>query len=180
MHWTTGVPGFKLNTPMSIKIGIIPRESKRRTLGFAVCRRFWVVPMVLAAAALALAGEPGTDREVLGALAALKQAVVTKDRPALAKLLHPDLTYGHTDGHLETRDQVLDRVTDSKVSFAAIDVSDAVVKAYGQIALVTAKLAFHVNADGKQSVSTLSTLDVWIRGPEGWQLVGRQLTRPPK
>jgi hypothetical protein len=136
--------------------------------------------MLLAAAALAFAGESGTDREVLGALDALKQAVVTKDRPALAKLLRPDLTYGHTDGHLETRDQVLDRVTDSKVSFGAIDVSDAVVRVYGQIALVTAKLAFHVNSDGKQNVSTLSTLDVWIRGPEGWQLLGRQLTRPPK
>ena len=136
--------------------------------------------MLLSAAALLLAGQSGTDREVLGALDALKQAVVTKDRPALAKLLHADLTYGHTDGHLETRDQVLERVTDSKVTFGAIDVSDAVVRVYGQIALVTAKLAFHVNADGKQNVSVLSTLDVWIRGPEGWQLVGRQLTRPPK
>jgi ketosteroid isomerase-like protein len=136
--------------------------------------------MLLAVAALAVADESGTDREVLGALDALKQAMVAKDRPALAKLLHPDLTYGHTDGHLETRDQVLDRVTDSKVSFGAIDVSDAAVRVYGQIALVTAKLAFHVNSDGKQNVSALSTLDVWIRGPEGWQLVGRQLTRPPK
>jgi len=86
--------------------------------------------MLLSAAALLLAGQSGTDREVLGALDALKQAVVTKDRPALAKLLHADLTYGHTDGHLETRDQVLERVTDSKVTFGAIDVSDAVVRVY--------------------------------------------------
>ena len=165
---------------MSIKIGIIPRDSRRRAAKSEVCRGLRLIPMLLAAAALAWASDSGTDREVLGALDALKQAVVSKDRPALEKLLHPDLTYGHTDGHLETRAQVLERVTDSKVTFGAIDVSDAVVRVYGQIALVTAKLAFHANADGKQNVSALSTLDVWIRGPEGWQLVGRQLTRPPK
>lgn len=139
-----------------------------------------LIPILFSAAALLSASDVRTDREVLSAVNSFKQAVVAKDRPALERLLHPDLTYGHTDGHLETKAQVLDRVTDPKVNYSAIDVSDAAVRVYGQVALVTAKLAFHIKANGAESVADLTALDVWIKGPKGWQLAGRQLTRPPK
>ena len=56
---------------------------------------------------LAVLSAAGTDskaeREVLTAMDAWKQATMKKDRVALEKLLHNDLTYTHSSGMNQTK-----------------------------------------------------------------------------
>ena len=47
--------------------------------------------------------EEDAQNAVLAALETWKQAMIKKDRAAVEKVLHPDLSYGHSDGHLEDK-----------------------------------------------------------------------------
>ncbi len=123
---------------------------------------------------------PELRREVLQALENWKRAVIRKDRAKLELAYHDDLTYGHTDGEVLSKSEQIERTLVPERSFPAIDISDVAVRVYGDVALVTAKFAFHVARGGSLSISELSGVDVWIKGEDGWQLVARQLTRPKK
>jgi hypothetical protein len=123
---------------------------------------------------------PEVQKELLAAVEVWKQAVISKDRARLAQVFHDDLSYGHTTGEVQTKAQTIDRILNNKATYEAIDVSDVNIRVYGKLALLTGKFAFHINKDGARTVSNLSGIDVWIAGPQGWQLLARQLTRPPE
>jgi ketosteroid isomerase-like protein len=119
-------------------------------------------------------------RDVLQAVEQWKQAVIKQDRAGLERAYHADLSYGHTDGAVLTKKEQIDRTISPDRDFTAVDITDVAVRAYGNTAFVTAGFAFHVAAKGSEPrVSKLSGLDVWLKGPQGWQLVARQLTKLP-
>jgi ketosteroid isomerase-like protein len=129
--------------------------------------------MVLSAASTDSKGE----KEVMAAMDAWKQATMKKDGAALGKLLHPDLTYSHSSGKNETKADVLKSVTAGKATVEAIDFSDTTVRVYGNTALVRGKVDIRNNTAGKSTTANLNILHVWVKGPQGWQMVARQATR---
>jgi hypothetical protein len=108
---------------------------------------------------------------------AWKQATMKKDGAALEKLLHPDLTYSHSSGMTQTKADVIKAVTTGKASVEGIDFSDTTVRVYGKTALVKGVVDLHNSTDGKTTVAHLSILHVWIKGPQGWQMVARHATK---
>jgi ketosteroid isomerase-like protein len=118
-----------------------------------------------------------SEKEVLAAMDAWKQATMKKDRAALDKLLHEDLTYSHSSGHNESKADVIQSVTSGKSAVEAIDFSDTTVRVYGNTALVKGKVDIRNNAGGKSTTANLNILHVWLKGSKGWQLVARQATR---
>jgi ketosteroid isomerase-like protein len=117
------------------------------------------------------------EKEVTAAMDAWKQATMKKDGAALDKLLHPDLTYSHSSGMNQTKAEVLQSVTAGKSTAEAIDFSDTTVRVYGNTALVRGKVDIRNNTAGKSTTANLNILHVWIKGPQGWQMVARQATR---
>lgn len=122
---------------------------------------------------------PETRAQIVGAIDAWRNAVVRKDRAGLERAYHDDLSYGHTDGAVLTKQAQIDRTLVPDRDFTAVDAGDVAVRAYGDVAYVTATYGFHVKPKGEEvRVARLSGLDVWTKGPSGWQLIARQLTRP--
>ncbi len=117
---------------------------------------------------------------MLAAVEAWKKAVISKNRAGLEQAFRDDLSYGHTTGEVQTKAQTIERNLDNKATFEEIDLTGVTIRVHGNVALLTAKFAFHARRDGAETVSNLSGLDVWIKGPQGWQLLARQLTRPPQ
>ena len=70
------------------------------------------------------------EKEVLAAMDAWKQAVMKKDRAALEKILHEDLSYSHSNGKNETKADVLQAVANGKAVVEAIDFTDSTVRVY--------------------------------------------------
>jgi ketosteroid isomerase-like protein len=134
---------------------------------------------IFCCALLLSAAENGskTEKEVLAAMDAWKQATMKKDRAALEKLLHEDLTYSHSNAHNESKADVIKSVTTGKATVEAIDFSDTTVRVYGNTALVKGKVDIRNNTDGKSTVANLNILHVWLKSSKGWQLVARQATR---
>ncbi len=122
---------------------------------------------------------PEVRKSILAAVEEWKQAVIKKDRAALERVLDDELSYGHTTGEVLNKAQTVERALTPQQSFSEIDLTDVAIRAYGNFALVTHKIAFHVVKDGTSSVANLSGIDVWVKKPHGWQLLARQLTRLP-
>jgi ketosteroid isomerase-like protein len=126
---------------------------------------------------LILSAAPATskdDKEVLAAMDAYKEAMIHKDGAALDKLLSNDLTYTHSGGQLETKADVIKSITTSKTIVEALDFSDTSVRMYGNVALVKGKVdLWH----SKANIVHMNVLHVWVKGPQGWQMVARQATR---
>jgi ketosteroid isomerase-like protein len=103
-----------------------------------------------------------------------------KDRAALEKLLHSDLTYTHSNGRNETKADVVRSVTAGDSTVEAIDFAQNDVRIYGNTALVKGNVDIRNNTGGKSTVAHLNILHVWLKGPDGWQMVARQAIRLPQ
>ena len=139
----------------------------------------WICMFLFAAVLSAASLDPKAEKEVMAAMDAWKQATMKKDAAALDKLLHPDLTYSHSSAANQTKDEVIKSVTTGKASVESITFSDTTVRVYGNTALVRGKVDLVNNTDGKSTPAHLNILHVWIKGPQGWQMVARQATRLP-
>ena len=96
--------------------------------------------LVFAAAASLSAADPKAD--VLAAMDSWKQAVLAKDTAALDRLLHPDLTYSHSDGKTQTKADVLASPGNTK----SITIGESSVRIYGDTALIKGPMEFVNNA----------------------------------
>ena len=105
-----------------------------------------------------------------------KQAVLKKDVPAMDKLLHADLIYSHSDAHIQTKADILKDMGNTQ----DIKFGDTSVRVYGGTALLKGPMeVISKAADGSTSSAKISVLQVWLKGKQGWQLVGRHATRLP-
>jgi ketosteroid isomerase-like protein len=141
-----------------------------RTPIFALC-------LSLLGAAPAMAGPPA-ENEVLATMDVWKQAMIKKDRAALEKVLHPDLTYGHSSGTVENKVEAIEHVMGPKTTYVAINFADTKVRVQGKTALVTGKVELQERANGKDTTINLVVLTVWAKGPSGWQMIARQAAKP--
>ncbi len=134
---------------------------------------------ILCGAVVLAAADTGSKdhKDVLAAMDAWKQATMKKDRGALERLLHENLTYTHSNAHNESKADVLQSVIGGKTTVEAIDFADTTVRVFGNTALVKGKVDIRNNADGKSTTANLNILHVWVKGSKGWQMVARQATR---
>jgi ketosteroid isomerase-like protein len=120
-----------------------------------------------------------SEKAVLAAMDVWKQAMLKKDKAAFEKVLHNDLSYGHSSGVVDDKATTIKKIVESKNSYEAIDLSDTHVKVHGDTALVSGKAEYKERENGKLSVANLVVLSVWVKSPQGWQMIGRQATKPP-
>lgn len=127
--------------------------------------------LVLATAATLSAADPKAD--VMSAMESWKQAVLKKDAAALDRLLHPDLTYSHSDSRTETKADILKALANTQ----SITIGESSVRVYGNTALVKGPMEFVNIVNGAPSSIHVNVLHVWLKGSKGWQLVARQSAR---
>jgi ketosteroid isomerase-like protein len=138
----------------------------------------WILLLLPAAAFSSAAAGASAEKEVLTAMNTWKQATIAKDRAALDKLLHADLTFSHSSGQTMAKPAVLDYFTAANRKSDSIEFSDVSVRVYGNTALVKCTVDSRSTADGKGSSSAhLAVLHVWVKTHQGWQLVARQPTK---
>jgi ketosteroid isomerase-like protein len=124
----------------------------------------------------AFAASPG-EKSVLAALDAWKEAMLKKDRAALEKIFHPDLSYAHSSALVETKAQAIPHIVDG-LGWEAIEFADTTVRLRGNVAIVNGKTDMRQrNKDKPTTISKLVVLTVWVKGPPGWQMIARQAVR---
>src|ERR1039457_7648278 len=127
--------------------------------------------LLFAAAASLSAADPKAD--VLAAMESWKRSVLTKDAAALDRLLHADLTYSHSDGKTQTKADILKAPGNTQ----SITFGESTVRIYGDTALVKGPIEIVSLSNGAPTATHLSVLQVWLKGPNGWQMVARHSTK---
>jgi ketosteroid isomerase-like protein len=138
-----------------------------------------VLALILIAvpAAAAPPSDPQAEKEVMAAMETWRQALLKKDGAALARLYHEDIRYGHSSGLVEDKKTAVNHIVTTKADYASVDLIDTKVSVHGNFALVNGRVNYKQVTDGKANDVKLHVLHVWVRTPQGWQMIGRQSTR---
>ena len=105
--------------------------------------------------------------------------MLTKDATAFDKVFHPELSYGHSIGLIENKQQATDHVLKSTTVYKAVDLSETKVQVRGDTALMTGKMHYEKHPKGAPVLHQhLVVLSVWVKTPRGWQMIARQSTEP--
>lgn len=106
-----------------------------------------------------------------------RQACLKKDVGALDDLLHEHLLFGHSDGRLESKEQFISAVLQSKVVYEKISVGTQTLVNNKDTALLRGEMTVTLSREGTRNTYRLNVLHVWIYEKRRWRLVGRQATR---
>jgi hypothetical protein len=106
----------------------------------------------------------------------LDKALVQRDTLTLNRLLHTGLSFGHSNGWLEKKTDLLRILKTEKVSYLTIDQVGTVVIQYQKKDLLSTRRDLDVTGllEGKSFDSKLHALEVWIKERGKWQLLARQ------
>ncbi|WP_373511660.1 nuclear transport factor 2 family protein [Persicitalea sp.] len=115
------------------------------------------------------------EKAVLDRVEMWRKAVVGQDVKTLDKVFADEMTYGHSNGHLDTKATFVGTIKDEKEVYKELNLDDMTVSVVGNTALVRHKMTGTVNlADGTVSKPNLGVLQVWSKTKSGWQLLARQ------
>jgi hypothetical protein len=113
------------------------------------------------------------------AVAELNKALVNKDEQALVQLLHPNVSYGHSNAWVQTKNDILNDLKSGKLTYDKIDNTSVAIVA---INANWATVRTNTNATGRSTAIPtfelkLHVLQVWLKTQNGWQLLARQSTK---
>jgi hypothetical protein len=107
----------------------------------------------------------------------LDEALVKKDTVVLNRLLHEKLSYGHSNGWIETKKDVIGDLFNGKLSYTMIDSKQLSFDFSNDITIVRAESKIKYVLDGREGELKLHVMQVWMRVGYQWQLIGRQSTK---
>ncbi len=119
------------------------------------------------------------EQAVAAAVAQLRTAMLAADKPALEALTGPSLTYGHSNGRIETQAQFVDYLVSGKGDFVTMDLSEQSILITGPTAIVRHTLSADTNDGGKAGHVNLYVMMVWSKSGKHWKLIGRQAVKVP-
>ena len=108
------------------------------------------------------------------AAAKFDKALMSKDTVVLKQLLHKDLTYGHSNGWVETKRELINNLVTDKLTYKKIESSEVSWVTVKDIATMRNKTILAYVLDGKPGELVLHVLQVWQKTNKGWQLLSRQ------
>jgi hypothetical protein len=122
-------------------------------------------------------GAQAADAPALEADRARFEAQVKGDVAALDKLLATDLTYVHSSGVVETKDEFVGAIRSGKYKYKSIVPEGVTVRAHGDTAVVHGKATIDVVSSGRDVHVLLVFTDVWVKRDGRWQMVSWHSTR---
>jgi hypothetical protein len=148
-----------------------------------VVRRVFVVMAVLVAASVPPHARAG-DREDVRAVDLRRiRALIHADRAELEAVLADDLTYGHGDGRMQTKPDLLTALTSGVVTYQSYDGPPPAVRIQDNVALLTGVAELEATARGTRVKLWLRYLAVYVKREGAWRLTAYQSSRleqPPE
>ncbi|MGN6416982.1 MAG: nuclear transport factor 2 family protein [Pseudobacter sp.] len=109
-----------------------------------------------------------------------RAAILGRNATQLQHLLADELSYGHSDGHVEGKSDFISKLGDGTYSFLTMVLTAQTIIEAGNIAIVRHELEAKTNDEGKPGEAHLYVLLVWSKYQEGWKLIARQAVKKLK
>jgi len=132
--------------------------------------------------AITVFGQKKNDTQsVTDAAEKLRSAMISGEKSALESLIVPELTYGHSGGHIDDAKEFVEKLVSKKSDFLTIDISNQNIQIVGNTAIVRHHF-YATTADlGKEPGDvTLDILLVWTKVKNDWKLLARQAVKSEK
>ena len=105
----------------------------------------------------------------------LDNALLQKNEAVLKSVLHKDLGFGHSNGWIQTRADILNDFTSGKLTYNKFENnSSGIVTISKKYATVKTNTNAEGVVNGTAFKLTLHIMQFWIRTKNGWQLIARQ------
>jgi ketosteroid isomerase-like protein len=150
-----------------------------------ISRRQLTGPLTVVGLAVALLGARAAqaltadEQAVAKRLEAFRSAQIAADAKAFDELCAAELSYSHSDGHVEDKATFIKNATAGKSKFLSLEYKDPKIRVVGPAAIVR----FHwlgeseSVADGKKTTTNLHILMNWQKQGAEWKLLSRASTK---
>ncbi len=108
------------------------------------------------------------------------QAMIEADTAALDTILADDLTYTHTNGWVDTKEQFIGWLESGELNYESISTDSVRVRVYAAAAVVTGQAAVKIKGNGQEKNLQIRFIDVYVKRNAHWQMVAWQSTRLPQ
>ena len=116
------------------------------------------------------------EKDITAVMETMAEATVKKDLATLEKVFHDNLIYGHGSGSAQTRTERVKSIAGPGFT-QYIKFSDTIIQVYGDVALFRGTVDKREGgSEGLHSPRHINVLWVLVKGPQGWQIVARQVT----
>ena len=143
-------------------------------------RRHLVLPVLAVGLGFVPALAASAEEEAVAKkVEAFRQAQIAADAKAFDALCAPELSYSHSDGHVEDKATFIANATSGKSKFLSLEYRDPQIRVVDTAAIVR----FHwvgegqSVADGKKSNTNLHILMNWQKQGGDWKLLSRAATK---
>lgn len=107
------------------------------------------------------------------------QWMLNKQVDSLAAVLDDRLKYIHSNGSVQTRDDVLADLKSGKLTYQSIDIREMETRVFENAAVVTGKGKFSGNSPTAAFAVDLLFTEVYVWKNKGWRLVSRHASKLP-
>jgi hypothetical protein len=116
------------------------------------------------------------DRSSLNlSLMVFDRALEKKDSISLNRLLSKDVSYGHSNGWVENKSELIADLYNGKIDYDRVVTSNPEVAISGNVARVTSTAEVYAKLDGsEQQYYKLKVMQVWLWEKGHWVLFARQ------
>ena len=105
----------------------------------------------------------------------LDKALLQKDETVLRSVLHDDLSFGHSNGWIQSKNDILSDFASGKLTYNKFENnSSSIVKISKEYATVKTNTNAEGEVNGTAFKLTLHIMQFWIKTKKGWQLIARQ------
>lgn len=129
--------------------------------------------------AITVFGQKKNDTQsVTDAAEKLRSAMISGEKSALESLIVPELTYGHSGGHIDDAKEFVEKLVSKKSDFLTIEITNQNIQIVGNTAILRHHF-YATTADlGKEPGDvTLDILLVWTKVKNDWKLLARQAVK---
>ena len=118
-----------------------------------------------------------SEQEVRKAIERYRTALLQRDVPALEKIWADDYVFVNASGDVLTKAQRLANAKSGATTLDSIKEEENItVRVYQNSAVATSRVMIKGHYSGHPTSGQYRSTHVWVKGPEGWQLVSNQLT----
>jgi ketosteroid isomerase-like protein len=119
--------------------------------------------------------QSGEEAAVARAVDAFRGALLSGDSAQLQALFAPELSYGHSDGQVQNRQEFIDTRASGTLVPKSIELSDRRVTAVGDDAIVRYNFtADAVNRAGQAIPIRIGVMEVWQKRGGNWVMLAHQ------
>jgi ketosteroid isomerase-like protein len=121
--------------------------------------------------------DAAAEQEVRQTIEKYRTALVQRDAATLERIWANDYTFTNGAGEMVSKTQRLANLKSGATSLDSISQAEEIkVRVHGDVAVATGRVTIEGQYSGKQASGQYQSINVWVKGAAGWQLVANQLT----